>query len=292
MDLPNRRGYNMGPSFWYFNRDPIPADIFLSPERFVHERYLLGIGFSNIREITGPDLLSESTVLELIPPEGATVFDYTGRDYPAENGFTTRHSSGTPDFTSFSAVEIEYIPDGKLWYRYSTDDDGQIHGISAWVTGNLADGVWTLKRNQEEIAWFDVSGTGQYDSAGNFTIFVPLPKFSFDGSGHLSQVEIKFVYFDQALGAYRELDDYGILGQFIDYVRIEIREYNSSNVANSQYWMDQRKFARGRIILNDFDIAWKVRENAAASGSVIDGFGINYMTGAVTHAFTIDTNGD
>jgi len=157
--------------------------------------------------------------LSLYFPDGSYTVDAqdqnntTGISIPAGARISTNSSLNEP--SSLQAYDF--------WDQSGL---GFFHGI-------VPDGQWVLKKDEVEIARYDLSTGDPFDSNGNIKVFVPAIKLNTIGD-IVDSIDIQWYLYDESTGQYQPVDSTSkAFLDVVDYFDISLTDY-SSNPAISE----------------------------------------------------------
>lgn len=174
-------------------------------------------GFST----TVDDLLSEATVLEIIPP-----YNVGGNPFPEGSEFV-EFSSDFPATTiacgDASQGDYHVIANNYMAIEYD-DITRQPNSIQMALQPQLsyAKGDWIITRNGVEWGRFDIGYSSPLDTEGHWKSYVPAIRVVTDGEGYVTHLDIQWNYFDSSSGVYRSVTDIDAFLANLDYCGISI----------------------------------------------------------------------
>ena len=272
----------------YHTTDSIIGGAFYDPSQYEKDRYAIGFEFVGGTMFNAADITSGTSLIEVLPPEGSTVYGHDERiPYTYDSPVSTSGSYVTSDR---DYGQIEYLFDNYNINFYADEVTGDIEYIGVWLEDDMPIGTWTLRENGTEVAWQDVTAVDEMDSQGKFTIFVPVARFDFDDNGVLERLEIKFVYFDEEVGAYRDMLDYSVIEAFIDRPMISLRDFlpDGGDLEERIVSDTITPFEPGTVVATSFENAWTSDPVLNPGAHPIEQFGVVYNYGAISIAFVVE----
>ena len=182
---------------WGFVSDYQPAVGAYAPALGAEPTNLVYTRFSwETPEVTIHEVVDETALIEVFPP--APVVDnlpYPPKTYGPETPFTNRghqpENTRSPN-GEFELNAIHYFEGGLV---VVVGRDGS-YGLDVRTmdpsTGMLLPGVWRVRVNGQDRAWFDVRIGSPFDSDGNIIALVPEPRLTFDSEGRFERIDVRF----------------------------------------------------------------------------------------------------
>lgn len=200
------------------------------PQDFIFRGYSVNFEHNNTL-LSPPNMLNNQNLIEIFPPEN--VFIYYPKDAPgvgrtygttipiSSTNITTCQTNGDMYLCSSSADFAAGFFDSKQGGSFGTP--------GSMLTTNLVKGLWTVKLNQQPIAWADFELSYPYSADGTFLGLIPSLKLTLDGASKIQRIDIKWFLYNKNTLSYQEVEA-DVLKRLVksDFT-IGLTDYNGTN---------------------------------------------------------------
>ncbi len=204
---------------------------------------------TNDPDITADKVYDQSTILEVIPPTKIDLGESAEEVYDINNPFTTENDEATHG--KLQRVERQYdVWVGNKEFQVMTDKNTGESGFCVEAYKNrsggydgvqfpeMYEGWWTIKKNGETAAYFDLSLFSPFDDQGNLIVYVPVIKVSNDGQ-NITRVDVKIYAFEN--GTYTEVSDNAAIRNIIGRYMLGItytKDSGTESATQYNYYFD------------------------------------------------------
>ena len=162
-----------------------------------------------------------SSELSLYFPVGTYTID--AQDQDGHTGITIDGSQDVVLSTNQSLNQPASLQSYRFW-----DENGLgfFHGI-------VPEGQWILKKDNQEIARYDLSTGNPFDSSGNIKVFVPAIKIN-TSSNIVESIDIQWYLYDSSASQYQTVDPISkAFLDIVDYLEISFTRYSDTTISES-----------------------------------------------------------